>query len=254
MSSNFYQAKAYMIGIDLHKYLTVAPPAPLPIPLDYHPHFVHTVIGLGSSLVATVTAGGAAMVHQDSTVGVFESFIPVIHIPWFLPPPHPAEAANVAFIILASSSKAKLGKRSVHATGKPLAVCLFDWFGLNVNCCTVPLFPGPVLSFTTVVTQVEIGDIVYAFLSAVYDFAIGKALDKVFKFLKVKGIVDTILRKFHLRERGFGRVSRAIGKAVVHLAKKLVAKAAKKVAPFAKVFTAIVNSNPVDLPVGAGLL
>lgn len=132
MSVCFYDNGGEMAGIDAHEYFTIGPLG-VPVPVLFTPHLVGApnshAIARFDKRTPTVTAESRLMIQRGFTIHA------VPHLPMTFLPPHPAaELANIAKIIVGSSSKAVMGIASVTGEGASLATCLAACVGANANC------------------------------------------------------------------------------------------------------------------------
>lgn len=175
MSANFYNSSGIMVGIDVHTYWTALE---VPIPA------VHLVgaplwwkIADAKKRLARITSDGEPMCQE----GMDLAYVP--HAPIPIPPVLPCwplEAAELAATIFGASSKAVLSVASVTGEGKPLAVCIYSGFGLNVNCHELVSVPtGVVIQLNTVVTEPTFDDFVGAIVGTLIDNAIGALGKKI---------------------------------------------------------------------------
>jgi hypothetical protein len=183
MSVNFYNNRAWMVGVDLHDYYVPGPGPGIPVPWGY---VVFAPMWWPPATfwkrTGTVTADGWKMIQ-----GGFQLRL-VPHIPALPPPPHPlSQAINLALIILLSKSTATMTVHSVTGEGKALATCVYGAFGLNANCGKQLV--GPVIDPSTVRTSPSLGD----YASAVAAFALGKVINVPIP------IVGGLLKKFIIK-------------------------------------------------------
>jgi hypothetical protein len=175
MSANFYSKTwaSLMLGFEEHTYFTIAPNA-APVPLPFMPHATLSNLTESSKAAASVTAEGCPIWQEGGDNSS-------IHIPVNIltgPPPHPvAETLMVAAIHLLSATTARLAVNAVSGEGRPLACCIDGCFGINQNCSDVFVsqFSNLVLTWTSVVTQPTLGDLLWALA--------GIAVAKVVKWL-----------------------------------------------------------------------
>ncbi len=167
MSSNFLDASGIMAGADIHFWITIAPPAiPVPVPA---PHIVaDSFYGIQRywRVVWSVTSDACPMLQSNWCLLV------VPHIPIPEGPPHPTEVANIATVILTSSSSPQLTVHSVTGEGSALYCCVVFAINWNLNCGIPSWLTGWVLNFNSVKTSPTLGD----YLSA----AVGTVLNAIY--------------------------------------------------------------------------
>ncbi len=180
MSVCFYNTKGWMVGIDIHMFQAAAPPDPLPIPILFHPHIAVVKLSWGicseKTKLKKVTSDGAPMLQKGHKL----KMVPHVFVPCALP--HPAEALQIAQVILSSKTTCVMGVASVTGGGEPLATCLHESIGANVDCSSpVDLASGLVHSGNTVRTTPATSD----YVNAGIDLALG-VLDKAIELLVKK--------------------------------------------------------------------
>lgn len=168
MSANFYNADGGMLGSDIHDYYTGEPPGP--------PIKIWTVHPVGANFsqrcddeakrLKNVTSAGHPM-HQKELKLVR---VP-LHIPVPIAPPYPVVEEVSSFTIFClSGSVALLAVGSVTGKTVPLACCVYDSFGTNLNCGDPIDLPTNFTHNTnSVVTQPTAMD----FAEAIFTFAMG---------------------------------------------------------------------------------
>lgn len=186
MSVAFYDTRGGMLGCDLHEY--VAYPAE---PIPSHPHIVGAFFdgpGTDWKRTASVRSEGHPMIQRG------HDWLPIAHMPIPLPPPSPLEIPVAAWILVTSSSKARMAVHSVTGQGTPLATCLGRALGLNVNCGRPFAMPtGFVVNPNSVQTTPTLGDYLGALAGYVLDAALGVVMGRLF------GKVGDKLLQFALR-------------------------------------------------------
>lgn len=166
MSSNFLDKTGICFGGDWHIYYAAgAGPAPVPKPLSAHIVFcAHFSASRAWRIAHSVTTDGSAVLQNNWAM------LLVPHIPAPPPgPPHPAaEGANLAAIILASSSSPQLSAHSVTGQGQALLTSIVACVGANLDCSDLPA-PGGMLdiNLNTVKTTPTLGDYIAAYVGAI---------------------------------------------------------------------------------------
>jgi hypothetical protein len=187
MSVSFYNANGTMIGADLHEYLSIVLPDPAPVPIPAL-HFVFASFDGRCEDEKTrpknVTSDGQPMIQKE-----FKRISVGPHLPLTPAPPHPSEYVAWTMIILLSGSTAMLAVATVTGGGQPLACCLYNCLGANLNCgdpFDLPL--DVVINENSVLTQPTLGDFVEAIISSiisgVISVAVGKGSEGVGKGMK----------------------------------------------------------------------
>lgn len=176
MSSNLLNKSGVMAGIDFHTYITIGPLG-VPVPVPFCPHVVggaHFLISRLWRIAFTVTTDGWATLQNNWALMVFT------HVPEPAGPPHPTEGANIAIIVITSSSAPQLSAHSVTVEKQAVLTAIYSAFGLNLDCGTVPSPTGVDLNLNTVVTTPTLGDYLSAVLGALLSSAYGTVTGAVF--------------------------------------------------------------------------
>ena len=186
MSVCFYNTKGWMVGIDVHMFQMAVPPDPLPVTMPFFPHAVGVKLSWGfcseKSKLKNVTSDGAPMLQKGHKLKM------VPHIGLGLP--HPVEAIQIAAVIASSKTTCVMGVAGVTGGGEPLATCLYDSIGANVNCFSpVDVPSGVVHNGNTVHTTPSAAD----WVNAGIDLALG-ALEKAIEMCLPKG--SSVLKWF----------------------------------------------------------
>ncbi len=177
MSVCFYNTKGWMVGIDVHMFQMAVPPDPLPVTMPFFPHAVGVKLSWGfcseKSKLKNVTSDGAPMLQKGHKLKM------VPHIG--LGPPHPVEPLQLAAVIASSKTTCVMGVESVTGAGEPLATCLYDSIGANVNCFSpVDVPSGFVHNGNTVHTTPSAADYVNAGIDVAFG-AIERAIELLIK-------------------------------------------------------------------------
>lgn len=209
MTANFFIIKAPMMGVDYHTYFMDAEGVPVPIPDA--PHAVATLLWIGpkTKFTSTVTATGSSMVQEGSDAMS-------AHVPFpGLPPGHPFEIAQILFLNVASSSKVRVVKASVHGNGKALACCMSEFVGWDSNCSDLPFPTNVVLSFTTVITDVGLLEMLFAIWGH---------------------IIDLLVREFlRLFDGMLGKLLKGLGRGLDDIARSILKKLFEEVSQIKKI-------------------
>lgn len=197
MSATFYNANGTMIGGDFHDFFAGEPPAP-PVKLL----LPHLVIGLfngacdsDATRLKDVTSSGHPTLQKEFKLVRVLPHLPPPAVPYVV-----IEPVNVAMIIVLSGSTAILGVASVTGKGQPLAVCIQDSFGTNLNCGDpIDLLSDVVVNESTVLTQPTDAD----FAEAIFTFALNGLIGKLVgdQFEKYFGDTWKDFMKKKLKER-----------------------------------------------------
>ena len=152
MSANFLDVSGAFAGADLHLYWPGPPPAPPVLNL-------HAVASLHIFIwnrpwrwVTTVTTGHCAVLQSGWAM------ILVPHIPIPIPPNPVAEGANLACVILTSSSSPQISAHSVTGKGTALCTALLGPMGLHTDCGVQFLPTGIDVNLNSVKTSPTLGD------------------------------------------------------------------------------------------------
>jgi hypothetical protein len=194
MSANFYDNSAIMVGPDPHLFLAGPKPEGVPTPWIYIAAAPFFWSATAHKRTGRVKSGGWQMIQQN-----FDLYL-IIHRALPGLPPAPTQVANLARIILMSSSKAKMVVHSVSGQGAPLATCLAAAAGLNLNCAEPASLPvGPVICINSVQTSPTTGDYIGAVAGAIVDSALGFLVKKALQRSGIDKIGDAIVK--HLFRR-----------------------------------------------------
>jgi hypothetical protein len=177
VSVNFLDTSGFFAGMDMHPFYFIPPPPPLP-PAPPVPN-LYAVGGLHGlptcrfwRVVGSVTTGAFSVLQSGFAV----LLVPHISVP--PPVPHPIlQPANLAVIIITSSSAPAMSVSSVTAKGQALLTASAGSVGANTDCGML-IAPSAVdLNFNSVKTTPTLGDYVAASVSAalngVYGYVTG---------------------------------------------------------------------------------
>jgi hypothetical protein len=184
----FYNASGAMAGADWHDYVMDAQVGPVPVPVPIKAfHFVMASFedrcDDDTMRLTHVTSDRRPMIQGD-----FKLVYVLPHVPITAAPPHPVEAVVWGTIFVLSGSTALLAVATVTGEGKPLACCVYESFGANVNCGEpIDMPTGIVHNSNTVLTQPTADD----FARAVLDWAVSGLISKI-----VGGLFDAAVKKY----------------------------------------------------------
>lgn len=216
MSVRFYNTTGWMVGLDMHMFQAAVPPDPLPVPLPLFPHVTVVKLSWGiaseKSKLANVTSDAAPMLQKGHRL----KMTPHVFVPCALP--HPAEALQIALVVLNAKTTCVMGVVSVTGGGEGLATCLAGWWGLNVDCSSpVDVPTGHVFNGNTVRTTPALAD----YVNAGIDVALAPlmtlletVLPKGSKALKWLKKYKEIKKKAKVAEQIFKYLFKQIGKTV----------------------------------------
>ena len=145
---NFYHVEAFMKGSDRHDFIAWVPPvSSLTLP-DYE-YYVECDHKSGTKIVGTVTSDRKQMIQQGNEVHA------IMHRPAMLQiPGHPVkQPANQSSIDKSSFSRAQMAVAGVSGQSTPLACCLENAMGRNINCSTSPVLKNEVKCVNSVRTR-----------------------------------------------------------------------------------------------------
>jgi hypothetical protein len=184
MTASFKNKSGVMTGLDAHRYFVgpfpLAPPPAVPIIWLHVVAAPFTWVDTNGGWCNTVTSEGWNMVKG----GYCLYLVPHVPLPIACPPPSSLEVAQLIMVIAISTSKAYLSVGTVTGEGAPLACCLAEPIGVNMNCNGI----GVVFNSNSVVTSPSYGDMAGAavehILDTLWSKALGKALpDPIAKYL-----------------------------------------------------------------------
>lgn len=160
MSANFLDNSGDCAGTDLHTFVTIGPLG-APVPIPFAPHAVgvsHAWASRAWRIAHTVTTTGSPVLQNNWAL------LLIPHAPMIGAPPHPAEGAMIASIVLGSSIAPQLTAHKVTGEGQPLFTEISGCLGLNVDCSDLPMVSAD-LNLNTVMTTPTLGDYIGAIVS-----------------------------------------------------------------------------------------
>lgn len=197
-----------MLGLDGHKELGIVPPAPLPVPAPFYPHFVGATLRwiLRPAMAPTVQSVGFSTMQRGTDI---QSGIP--HVPIPLAPFNLLWPVLTAF----SGSKSHFGVATVMVEGKVIAVAVTIIINVNLNCGDIPTPTGFVIAPNTVVAQMTFADWLGGVFSMAFDCVVQALLSYIIGGFGVGSWKEGIIGLFIGTPLGFSL--NANGKGIVGL-------------------------------------
>lgn len=161
-----------MLGVDGHRELGIVPPAPLPVPAPFYPHFVVATLRwiLRPAMAPTVQSVGFSTMQRGTDI---QSGIP--HVPMPLAPFNLLWPVFTTF----SGSKSHFGVATVMVEDKVIAVAVNNFINVNLNCGDIPTPTGFVIAPNTVVAEMTFADWLGGVFSMAFDCLVQALLSRI---------------------------------------------------------------------------